>query len=50
MQAEYMPFDGEAYTLEETERAADLIDVMVTLNETGTDWLDQVYTRSETVN
>jgi hypothetical protein len=50
MQANYIPFDGEPYQIEETEGAADLIDVMVALNETGTDWLDHVYTRTETIN
>lgn len=50
MQAEYLPYEGEAYEVEHTDRVADLVDVIVAMNETGTDWLDQVYTRNETIN
>ena len=50
MQTNYLPFDGQAYEVEQTEQVSELIDVMVALNETGTDWLDQVYTRNETIN
>jgi hypothetical protein len=50
MQAEYLPYEGKAYEVEQTEQVSELIDVMLALNETGTDWLDQVYKRNETVN
>ena len=50
MQANYLPFDGEPYNLEETERASDVLEVALALDQTGVDWLEQVYTRNETVN
>lgn len=50
MQANYLPFDGEAYVLEETERTSDVLEFAFALDQTGVDWLEQVYTRNETVN
>ena len=52
MRADYLPFDGEAYDIGEfeTERTSNLLDTLVALGETGTDWLESLYTRTETVN
>lgn len=52
MQADYLPFDGEPYILdeEETERTANALEVFVALDQTGVDWLEKLYTRNETVN
>lgn len=50
MQAEYLPYDSEAYLLEDTDHVADVVDVLAALDQMGTDWLETLYTRNETVN